>query len=350
VPTFFPNKIESTEATRVIVKPGEDVRGIDIATQAVVVNLPPPPLAPPPGSGFKISGQVIDAMQPWVGTAGLFLGSAATGEVRLVGSVIIGGTPGNFEIPNVPPGNYELFANLGTPNGTGWGRALLEVRDTDVTDLRIVVHPSVDVPGVVKVDGKAASPGGILKVGLSPKGVPRNVPGYRGIVERAQAPGADGRFSIPAAPEGEYDVFLQSAPDNLYVADVRQGEASIMASGIAVRRAAPAVIEVHLASDGGTVEGVASNTDKSPMRGATVVLVASEGPSFRVSQTTTANAEGKYAFRGVRPGEYKVLAGSGPLPPGGLTPEMLSAIAPRGVSVTAKTGTSVKADVTTPSN
>src|SRR4030095_15927489 len=61
VPTIFPNKIESTEATRVIVKPGEDVRGIDIATQAVVVNLPPPPLAPPPGSGFKILGQVIAA-------------------------------------------------------------------------------------------------------------------------------------------------------------------------------------------------------------------------------------------------------------------------------------------------
>jgi hypothetical protein len=37
------------------------------------------------------------------------------------------------------------------------------------------------------------------------------------------------------------------------------------------------------------------------MRGATVILVISEGQSFRVYQTTTATAEGKYAFRGVRP-------------------------------------------------
>lgn len=347
LPTFFPSKTEPTEATKVLVKSGEEVRGIDITTQSVVVNMPPPTAAPPLVSGFKVSGQVIDAMQPWVGTAGLFLGSSTTAEPpRLVGSVIIGGTPGQFEIPNVPPGNYELFATLGTPQGAGWGRTLFEVRDSDVADLRVVVHPTVDVPGVVRIDGKAGTTGGTLKIGLSPKGVAARMPNYRGIIDRAQPPSADGKFSIPAAAEGDYDVFLQGAPDNLYIEDIRQGDASIMASGVAVRRTSPAAIEVRVVSDGGTVEGVVSNADKSPMRGATVVLVISEAQSFRVYQTTTATAEGKYAFRGVRPGEYKVLAGSGPLPPGGLTPEMLSAIAPRGVSVTAKAASSVKADVT----
>jgi hypothetical protein len=161
LPTFFPNKTEPTEATKVVVKSGEEVRGIDIATQSVVVNMPPPTAAPPLVSGFKVSGQVVDAMQPWVGTAGLFLGSSATAEPpRLVGSVIIGGTPGQFEIPNVPPGNYELFATLGSPQGAGWGRTLFEVRDSDVADLRVVVHPTVDVPGVVRIDGKAGTTGG----------------------------------------------------------------------------------------------------------------------------------------------------------------------------------------------
>lgn len=350
VPTFFPGTTELAEASKVIVKAGEETRAIDIATKSVVVTPPPPPVSAP-APGFKVSGLVVDGMLPRVGMSIVFLGSpTATEPPRVVGQVVTGGTPGQFEIPNVPAGNYELFATLGTPQGPGWGRTLFEVRDGDVKDLRVVIHPGVDVSGVVRIDGKVSPTGGTLKIGLSPKGVAGRIGNYRGIIDRAQAPGADGRFSIPGAAEGEYDVFLQGAPDNLYITDVRQGETSILVSGVAVRQTSPAAIEVHIASDGGSVEGVASNTDKSPMRGATVVLVSSvvagDAPSFRVYQTTTANTDGKYAFRGVRPGEYKVLAGPGPLPPGGLTPEMLSAIAPKGVSVTAKPATSVKADVT----
>jgi hypothetical protein len=341
--------VDPIEATKVVVKPGEDVRGIDITTQVVVVNLPPPPTLPPPGSGFKVSGLVIDGMLPWVGTAQLLLGSPSTSDPpRFAGNIIIGGVPGQFEIPNLPPGSYELFASLGTPNGPGWGRILFEVRDSDLPDLRIIVNPTVDVPGVLRIDGKPAPAGGTMKIGLSPRGVAGRIGNYRAIVERAQPPGVDGRFSIPGAAVGEYDVILVGAPDNLYVTDVRQGESSIMANGLAVRQVAPAAIEVRLASDGGTIEGVAANVDKSPMRGATVVLIASEAQSFRIYQTTTANAEGKYTFRGVRPAEYRILAGSTPLPAGGLTSEMLSAIAPRGVSVTAKSGATVKADVTVP--
>jgi hypothetical protein len=149
----------------------------------------------------------------------------------------------------------------------------------------------------------------------------------------------------------EYDVFLQGAPDNLYIADVRQGDTSILATGLAVRQVSPPAIEVRIASDGGIVEGVASNADKNPVGGAVVVLVTGEAQSLRVYRTVTANAEGKYAFRGVRPGEYKVVAGPpGPLPPGGLTPESLSRLEPRGVSVSVKTATSAKADVAVVTN
>ena len=348
VPTFFPSKTDAAEASKVIVKSGEEVRGIDIAIQSVVVNLPPPPASPPLISGFKVSGQVVDGMQPWVGTAGLFLGSSATTESpRLVGNVITGGTPGQFEIPNVPPGNYELFATLGSPQGQGWGRAVFEVRDSDVTDLRVVIHPSVDVSGIVKIDGKAAPPGGTLKIGLSPKGVAGRIGNYRGIIDRAQAPGADGKFTVSGAAEGEYDVFLQGAPDGLYIADVRQGETSILARGVAVGRAAPPPVEVRIASDGGVVEGIASDANKSPVRGAMVVLAAVEGQSLRVYQTVTANTEGKYAFRGVRAGEYKLFAGpAAPLPAGGLTPELLSKIEPNGVAITVKPASNVKSDLT----
>src|SRR4029453_16913859 len=157
---------------------------------------------------------------------------------------------------------------------------------------------------------------------------------------RTQTPGDGGKVSIPRAAEGNYQVFVQEA-ENLYIVDVRQGEASVLVSGINIRNAPPPPFEVLLSSDGGTVDGVVSNPDKSPASGATVALVPAENELLRLYRTVTTGPAGKYSFRGVRPGDYKVFAGAGPLPPGGLTSGLLSKIEPNGTSVTVKAATSV---------
>ena len=53
------------------------------------------------------------------------------------------------------------------------------------------------------------------------------------------------------------------------------------------------------------------------MGGATVLLVPADKQLLLLYKTATAGADGKYAFRGVRPGEYKVFAG----PPAHCLPE-----------------------------
>ena len=219
-----------------------------------------------------------------------------------------------------------------------WGRAIVEVLDHDVENVRMTIHPSHDVTGSVKIDGKPAPEGGTLKIGLSPTGTSSRLSNYRGILDRTQTPDASGKVTIPLAAEGNYQVFVQGA-DNLFVADVRQGDTSILTAGIDVRNATPPPFEVQLSSNGGTVEGVVLHSDKSPMGGATVLLVPA-------NKTITAGADGKYAFHGVRPGEYKVFAGPpGALPPGGLTPEVLSSIESKGASVSVKATTSIRIDV-----
>lgn len=226
-----------------------------------------------------------------------------------------------------------------------WGRAIVEVRDQDVDGLRMVIHASVDVSGVVKVDGKPAAGDGTLKVGLSPTGTAGRLGNYRGILDRARTPDANGNVTIPRAAEGNYQFFIQGA-DNLYVADVRQGDTSILASGIDVRNAPPAPFEILLTSGGGTVEGVVLNADRSPVNGATVLLVPADKQLLPLYKTVNAGADGKYLFRGVAPGEYKLFAGPpGGLPPGGLTPELLSRIEPSGAVVTVKAAASTTVDL-----
>jgi hypothetical protein len=352
VSTLFPNTTDMTQAGKVVVKSGEEVLGIDISVKMETVTLPPP--APKPAGGFRISGLVIDGLLPRIGTGQLMLGSESeAAPPRPAGNVIIGATPGAFEIPNVQPGKYDLFVSMGHESGSpgpaggiqAWGRAVVEVRDQDVEGIRMIVHPSMDVPGIVKIDGKPASEGGSLKIGLSATGTAGRLGNYRGILDRTQTPDANGKVTIPRAAEGNYQFFIQGA-DDLYIADVRQGDTSILASGIDVRNATPAPFEILLSSGGSIVEGVVLNADKSPVNGALVLLVPADKQLFRSYKTATAGADGKYSFRGVRPGEYKVFAGPpGALPPGGLTPELLSTIEPRGTSVTVKAGTSAVADV-----
>jgi hypothetical protein len=353
VSTLFPSTTDVAQAGKVIVKSGEEIRGIDISVQMQVVTLQPP--APRPTGGVRISGVVIDGAQPWVGTAALLLGSEAEPGAPqvVVDGVIVGGTPGAFEITSVPPGNYDLFARMFAPNGSpspdgsvqAWGRTTVEVRDQNLENVRITIRPSVDVPGVVKIDGKLATEVGTLKVGLSPTGIAGRISNYRGVLDRTQSPDANGKVTIPRAAEGNYQVFVQGA-DNFFIADVRQGDTSVLTSGITVGNATPAPFEVLLSSSGGSVEGIVSRSDKSPMGGATVLLVPVDKQLLSQYKTATAGPDGKYVFRGVRPGEYKVFGGPpGAVPPGGLTPEFLSSIESRGASVAVKAAAGVKVDV-----
>ena len=355
VSTLFPDTTDMAQAGKVIVKPGEEVQGIDISVKLETAILQPP--APKPTGGFKISGLVIDGLLPIVGGGVLMLGSEAE-PPRQVGTVIIGGTPGAFEIPSVLPGNYDLFVSMGHTAGSpgpgggtlAWGRTTVQVLDHDIENVRMTIHPSMDVPGVVKIDGKPAPEGGTLKIGLSPTGSASTLANYRGILDRTQTPDGNGKVTIPRAAEGNYQVFIQGA-DNLTIADVRQNGANILVSGIDVRSAPPAPFEVLLTSDGGAVEGVVSNIDKTPAGGATVLLVPADKQLLSLFKTATAGADGKYAFRGVRPGEYKVFAGAPvALPPGRLAPELLQRIESGGANVSVKPAARVTVNVEAISN
>jgi len=345
VATLFPSTTDMAEADKVIVKSGEEVRGVDITVRSETVM--PTPAPRPTTGGFKISGLVIDAAQPWVGTAVLMLGSDVEPPRQVGPPVIVGGTPGAFEIPSVPPGNYDLFASMGNPLGSpgpgggiqAWGRTKVKVLNQDVENVRVTIHPSVDVAGVVKIDGKPATGVATLKIGLSPTGAASTLANYRGILDRTQTPDASGKVTIPLAAEGTYQVFIQGA-DNLFISDVRQGNTSILTSGIDVRNAPPPAFEVLLSSSGGDVEVAAS------IGGATLFLIPVDRQMLSLTRTATAGADGKYSFRGVRPGDYKVFA----VAPGGATParltsELLSKIESKGANVTVKASASTRITV-----
>jgi hypothetical protein len=314
--TFYPGVPTVSEARMVSIRGGEDMNGMDIAIR--------------PGKTYKVSGQVSSLIPPpptqlgapGVNGAALLLmnrdrnvpDDAATppvGAVPLLPSV------GNFEISNIPPGNYDLFARVADPAAqvagglpVAWGRVRLDVRDTDVNNVAIIVPPNVDVKGTVTAAGGAKLPAS-LRVQILPDDASVKIAAYRAIFNRSALVSPEGTFSVVAVPEGHYRVAtLGGLPPDMYVADVRHNAGSVFDSGFDVNTKISGLVEIVLSGGAGTVTGVVQDGPTKVFPGATVVLVpeARRRDNQALYVAGTSDASGKFTLRGVAPGDYKVFA------------------------------------------
>jgi hypothetical protein len=244
---------------------------------------------------------------------------------------------GRFQMLNVPPGSYDLYASLPDNTafapqmgpgqggaGRSFGRIPIEVRDSDIEDITITVHQGTDIPGRLIVDGRpTALPG--THITIQPDDSAYRVPVYQMVGRFEPQVGADGSFVIPAVPEAAYRVDVTfgglgpaqrgrgvaagldqntvqaivaqaqatggnlqqmladargrieanaPAPNpNAYVADVRQNGVSIYDTGFAVGAADVHALDVFVNTNGGGVTGTVVGPDQKPVAGARVVLV-----------------------------------------------------------------------------
>jgi sarcosine oxidase gamma subunit len=307
--TYYPGVGDIALARMVTISGGEDMGGMDIPILS--------------GRSFKVSGQVNSLIPPpptqlgapGVSAAGLFILNrdvVAPDNVngRQAANVPLLPSTGQFEISNVLPGAYELFAAVADPAAqvagglpVAWGRARFEVRDMDVANLSVVVSPSSEVTGtVVAASGEKLPPS--LRVQLLPDDVSIRVTAYQAVFARSAMVGPDGTFKIPAVPQGHYRVMAVAGltPD-LYLADVRHQAVSVFNMGFDVRPGENDPIQVVIGSGAGTVSGVVP-------AGATVALVpeAARRENLALYLSAVSDASGKFVMRGVPPGDYKLFA------------------------------------------
>jgi len=313
VRTFYGDSLDATKALRVAVNTGEEVGGIDIPLRSI---LP-----------VTVSGKVVSTLGlPDASTAPpsalLMLArrdNSVPENARNVGTVGLNPTSGSFEIRDILPGSYELFGRIQDPRGTpganglaqmAWGRASFEVGNRNVEGITVTIHASVDVRGKVTIDGKSPPTGTAMRIGLQADGSSVRIANYQAVAGRQQTPGADGTFTIAAIAEGAYRVVVNGAPPDSYIADVRQGAASIYDAGLYVTDKSPEPFEIVVRSDGGNVEGILTRGNSEPMGRTLVVLVPPEPRRVNAAlyRTVLTDLQGHFVIRGVAPGSYKAFA------------------------------------------
>lgn len=289
LPTFYPGVLDAAHAGPIVVQGGDEFSGADIDLQ--------------PARTVRVRGQVFGGGQ----NPRVFLilrDISAFGD--LVPPVSAQEHGGDFELNNVTPGEYFLYVTSNDPSGQRVARQPLEVTDTDIDHVYVILRHGIYFSGYVRTEG-GTPPSGIppsLEIRLSPR---------NGRMLLGRAPSTwtnrDGSFAFDGVYPGEYDVQVD-AGGSFYVKSARLAGIDVLSRGLDTDFfTAPGPLNILLSPNGATIDGVVSK-DGQPFAGATVALVP-EPPrrdQTYLYQSTPTDQSGRYVLPAVPPGDYKLFA------------------------------------------
>jgi 5-hydroxyisourate hydrolase-like protein (transthyretin family) len=320
-PTYFPGTNDPARASAIELRAGEEVRQMDLTMQQ--------------SRTVRVRGTILNAVtgQPGRGAQVMLMARESGARTFFVRSnAVVEGAEGSFELRGVVPGSYYILALWFDGDKAYSARGTVEVGSADVDGVSLIISPGVDIPGRVTVEG-----GELLKADLRLALAPRD----EGVTFGASGSTvkADGTFRFANVGEGAFNVQVFPLPEGYYLKAVRVGAEDVLVPGLTVTRAALAApLEIVLSAAGGRVEGIVLTEEQLPAHGTFVALVPRRElrglPQF--FRTTTTDQFGRFALRGVAPGEYRVFAWEEMEPGAHLDPEFLSAYEEKGVKLDVK--------------
>jgi protocatechuate 3,4-dioxygenase beta subunit len=293
VPIFYPGVSDLSRTQPLEVHPGDELSAIDFNFV--------------PLHSVRISGRVVNANSAVVKEAQVTLVSSSGGATYTVNQASTD-AKGVFEIRGVPAGSYIL---VGEQFGSGdndkvmRGRTPVEVGDTNVSDVEVIVGPGSPVSGHVRLEGKTNPDLSKLTVSLDPQDDLASI-GF-GPDVGSVAVKSDGSFAFHDVPEGAYRLKVTPLPEGYYLKP--SGESEAAEGDVKVARNHGAAVELTLSTGAGRVAGKVSKSDQ-PFPGATVVLVP-DNPRRgqpRFYRQAVADVNGKFTIASVTPGDYKLFA------------------------------------------
>jgi hypothetical protein len=210
---------------------------------------------------------------------------------------------GSFEIRDVSPGSYLVWAQLFDEGKWHTGISALEVVNSDVDGLSLTIAPGVTISGKVLWDGPAPPQESDLHV--SPVPVDQET-GYFSGTDRVEL----GSFTWKDVGEATYRARVWNLPKDCFLKDVRYAGESALEDGFTVTRGAAAAVEIILSSRGAHLQGLVTDADNLPAAGVWVVLVPSgkRRSRFDLYKTQTTDQYGHFDFPGLPPGDYKLFS------------------------------------------
>jgi len=203
VKTFYPGVQDDARATIIEIKEGAEITNVDITVSK-------------PGSGFSVSGRVVDADtgQP---VPNLYIGHSPINEANqtMDGAGFTGNQTdanGKFRLEGLRPGHYAVFTfSVGQTNSSYSEPAPFEISNGDVTGIEVKVRRGGSISGVAVIENSsdpavaALLQTVTLATSIQAKGLA--APSYA-----SSQIAADGSFRFTGLAPGKARIFAQGFP------------------------------------------------------------------------------------------------------------------------------------------
>jgi len=302
VKIFYPGTTEASSANPIQILPGVEIQGLNIQLQKAPT--------------FRVRGRVIGGESPYTashpnagqqrwGGANVMLIPASPAGVFFSGGVRpapMQQRDGHFEIANVRPGSYVLFASQNGPNGR-YTRMPIQVGGGHLDGLEIALQPPIQLTGTIVAESGTLDVSNVQIHLQQNEGIPMGGSGSGRNLKNSA-------FTIGSLSPLKYRLNVSGLPQGYFIKSVQYGQQDITETDLDLSGGAAGELKILVASGAPQLQGVVQNEKGEPAAQATVTLIpdgrlASFPEMFRIANS---DQLGAFTFAGLRPGAYRVMA------------------------------------------
>jgi len=311
VSTFYPNVTDISFATSLNVQPANEISGIDLSISKQQL--------------YRIRGRLIDARTdrpPQAATFTISSRAIGGGGFMMTGGANTRYNPdGTFEIRDMAPGNYGISALVTEVSGILPGsptaqqnqpRAQVNVTvvNADVDNLLLTIVPLVSLQGRLSIEGQpltAITSLDRIRVQLT---TTADTTSFIVAGGQSASPAAgDGTFKIENVLPGDYRAAISGLPPGYYLKSVRLEQIEGIDQPLRVTSSPSGGLEIVISPNGGQIDGTIVDEKQQPVRDTQAVLIPERQRNrFDLYTTARSDQNGRFTFRGVPPGDYKIFA------------------------------------------
>jgi hypothetical protein len=223
---------------------------------------------------------------------------------------------GSFEIRDVSPGVYTIFATVDNASVPMLARQSLQITSANVDGLQLAPQAGGSIRGRLRMEAGNVSRPDPAQMFLQLRSADGDDDALGGVTIGEGSPtlahvNADGSFEWKNVSAGRYYVQLSDASEmpDWFLKSVAGGGGDAADSGFSVS-GGTATVDVLASAAGARVEGITTNQKDEPVAGAVVVAV----PEARLRahpdryRKASTDQSGRFTLRGLPPGDYTVFA------------------------------------------
>jgi 5-hydroxyisourate hydrolase-like protein (transthyretin family) len=334
VPVYYPGATDSAGAALIDVVAGAQVSIGDLMLiKAPVVT---------------VKGKVVVELTGAQGMPRVVFDRNAGHDTRMMGRIqqipATVNAAGEFVARGLTSGTY--FVGASVVKGGQWHESpllTLTVGQTNIEGLVFTIGGNVSITGRIRIDGDAKLDWKNVRVKERIGGPEYAGQGWDNGV------GEDGTFKMDNLLPDRYGIVVAGLPDGYYTKGIYMGDSEITYTGTEVRNGS-VPIDIVVSPKAGSIAGVVQNADAGkPAQGATVVMIPQEkerAPIPECYQQSTTDQYGRFAFKSVAPGKYKVYAWEDVEPTAWMDSEFMKLLLGKGETVTVEESGRAEVEVT----